>query len=350
MTIFPDGPVKRAGARALVAGDDEMLFYTSWDGVTKFHLAGPTAPTPGVQDGAVLVGDIKDLTPGFDHISQKTARQAGSTWMGAVYDELKTQFKVQLHARTPRGLSEVLSQWRAAWRPDRTGTLEWITQDRGYWYVTPRLGHPWPDKRNQLRGTVREVELTHQILHDDAFWFGMPSFDTFAPGVADAEGFLTLANIGDQDAPVQLLCYGPGLFSFSNGPSISTETPISFGPLLDGQVALLDTRARVTQVIDMTPGTPQLAVTPQQKLVEQIVNFVTNNNVPPVLAQFESQFGIAPPQGPLYSLLSGLFTNLVPGVAQPNLAQPQHIAVSIAAGSAKSKVVARLDPMRASPE
>ncbi|WP_052956744.1 hypothetical protein [Mycolicibacter heraklionensis] len=348
--IFPDGPVKRWGARELVKGDHEMLYYTSWDGVTKFHVAGPTAPTPGVQDGVVLVGDIKNLMPGFDHISQKTARQAGSTWMGAVYDELKASFKVQVHSRTPRGLSEALSQWKAAWRPDRTGKLEWITQDRGYWYCTPRLGAPWADAQQRMRAVAGEVELTHQILHDEAFWFGMPSFSTFAPGVSDAQGFLTLANIGDQDAPVQLLCYGPGLFSFSNGPSTGTETPITFGPLLPGQIALIDTRARVTQVVDITAGTPQLAVTPDQKLIESIVNFVTNNNVPPVLRQFESEFGIAPPQGPLYSLLNGLFTNLVPGVAQPRLAQPQHIAVSITAGSPASKVVARLDPMRVSPE
>lgn len=350
MTLYPNAAVSRWGARELVAGNQEMLFYTSWDGVTKFHLLGPTAPIAGVQDGIVLVGGIKNLTPDFDQIKLKTARQAGATWTGTVYDELKPQFRVQAHARTPQALSALVSQWRAAWRPDRTGKLEWITQDRGYWYLTPRLGRNWPDERNQLRNAVREVELTHQAEHDESFWFGMPSFDVFAPGHGNASGFLTLTNIGDQDAPVQFLCYGPGTFSFSNGPSAGTETPVSFGPLLAGQIALLDTRARVTQVVDLTPTSPQLAVTPQQKLLEQIANFVTNNNVPPVLRQYESQFGITPPQGTLYSLLNGLFTNLVPGVAQPAQAQAQHIAVSISGGSSDSRVVARLDPMRIAPE
>lgn len=162
-------------------------------------------------------------------------------------------------------------------------------------------------------------------------------------------GFCPLTNLGDQSGWPRYLCYGPGTFSFSNGPS-TTET-ITFGPILEGQVVLIDTRPRWRSVVDLTPGSlPNQPLNPGQKLVETLIKLVTFNQVPPLLSWFESLFGIRPPQGVLYSLLDGRFTRPIPGVPQPSDAVTSQLGVSIKDGNASSRVVAALTPLRRWPE
>jgi hypothetical protein len=159
-------------------------------------------------------------------------------------------------------------------------------------------------------------------------------------------GFVGLLNIGTEDAWPRYLCYGPGTFTFQDGPRGSKT--ITLGPLLDHQIALVVTLPRLRSVVDLSPGAPPPphgAV----KLLKELQSFVFNNNVPPLLEKFESRFGILPPQGQLYSLLNGRFTNPIPGVAVPSMAQPANIAVSITDGTALSKVVAAITPMRICP-
>lgn len=158
-------------------------------------------------------------------------------------------------------------------------------------------------------------------------------------------GYCPLTNRGDVEAWPRYLCYGPGTFTFSNGPS-STDL-IHFGPLEDGQVVLVTTEPRLRSVIDLTPNqASQAQQTIWQQLLAELISFVTNNNVPPFLRQFESFFGIVPPQGNLYSLLNGRFTNPIPastyGVAPPT----QHVAVGIVNGSPMSRIVTAITPRR----
>lgn len=158
-------------------------------------------------------------------------------------------------------------------------------------------------------------------------------------------GICPLTNRGDVEAWPRYLCYGPGTFSFNNGPG--DGNPISIGPLLDGQVVLVTTEPRLRSVIDLTPNQPppqQLTV--WQKFLEDLISFATNNNVPPFLQQFESFFGIVPPQGNLYSMLSGRFTIPIPesnyGVTPPT----SQIAVTITDGSPTSQIIAAITPRR----
>ena len=128
---------------------------------------------------------------------------------------------------------------------------------------------------------------------------------------------------------------------------------VTFGPLLPGQVALLSTLPRIQSVIDVTPGSnppPQSTTSVIGSLLSGIINFVTNNNVPPLLQQFESLFGILPPQGPLYSLLSGRFTTPIPPMLEQVGPTTVQIPVQIQGGSSQSKVVAAVTPQRRWPE
>lgn len=162
-------------------------------------------------------------------------------------------------------------------------------------------------------------------------------------------GFCPLTNLGDQPGWPRYLCYGPGTFEFSNGPG--TTDMIKFGPILEGQVVLIDTRPRWRSVVDLTPGSlPVQVLTPEQKLLQTLIKLVTFNQVPPLLSWFESLFGIRPPQGVLYSLLQGRFSRPIPGVPQPTDAVTSQIAVKITGGNAMSRVVATVTPLRRWPE
>lgn len=157
-------------------------------------------------------------------------------------------------------------------------------------------------------------------------------------------GYVQLANIGDQPGWHRFLVYGPGDFSIANGPD-STEF-IKFGRLEDGQIALLNTEPRIRGVVDLSPSSPGQSLSGFQQFIKRLVSFATNNNVPPLLRQFESEFGILPPQGALYPLLKGRFTNPIPPKSPSAPAVTHNIAVRIDNGNANSKIVAALTPLR----
>ena len=159
-------------------------------------------------------------------------------------------------------------------------------------------------------------------------------------------GYLPLANNGDVDSYPRYLLYGPGYFSLGNGPD--NPDVVEFGPLLDGQVVLIETEPRRRSVVDLTPSTVSTSqvLNPFQQLIKNLVSFASNGNIPPLLQQFESIFGILPPQGNLYSYLSGRFTNPVPAKLPGQSPVTSSIKVKIDNGNASSKVVAALTPRR----
>jgi hypothetical protein len=157
--------------------------------------------------------------------------------------------------------------------------------------------------------------------------------------------FLPLTNIGDVEAWPRFLLYGPGTFSLGNGPN-NTDT-VTFGPLLDGQVVLIETEPRRRTVVDVTPAAlPSQNLTPAQLFVKTLVTFATNNNTVPFLEAFKSLFGILPPQAALYSLLSGRFTNPIPAKVPGEAPSASYISVQITGGNSSSKVVAAITPRR----
>lgn len=162
------------------------------------------------------------------------------------------------------------------------------------------------------------------------------------------EGFLELTNVGDQPLFYNYTCFGPGMFNISDGPDNANF--VQFGPLLTNQVMQIRTDPRKRGVIDMTstPPTPQELNFFQQAL-KDLIDFASAGNVPPLLQELESIFGINPPQGNPYSLLTGRFKNAIPQKSPGNPAQAYNISVSIDDGNADSRIVASGTPLRRMP-
>lgn len=157
--------------------------------------------------------------------------------------------------------------------------------------------------------------------------------------------FVPLTNVGDVETWPRYLLYGPGKFYIGNGPF--TDDVVEFGPLKAGQVVLLETEPRRRSVVDVSPtAAPAQVLNPVQALIKALVTFATNNNVPPLLEQFESLFGILPPQAPLYSLLNGRFTKPIPPKPAGTYGVMTPISIRIDDGNAQSKVVAAITPRR----
>jgi hypothetical protein len=163
-------------------------------------------------------------------------------------------------------------------------------------------------------------------------------------------GFITLANCGDQPMWPRYTCFGPGTFSVANGPA-NTDT-VTFGPLLAGQVAQIQTDPRVRGVVDLTATAPQAPPTAQQQnlftqLLSDFLGFLSNANAPsPSL----SVFGVPAPQGNLYGLLSGRFSNPIPPKSPGGPATPYPVAVGITGGNAQSRILAAGTPLRRFPQ
>lgn len=355
MTTYPKGKIFPYGAKQMLASTLPNIWYTSPGGAptatgigpgqSQFYLHGGAVAWPGITDGLICKEWPDGLSPSFKHLDLSGAHQDGTTWQDTVYDPMEIDFDLEAHARTPQGLSACVAEWVGAWDPKKQGTLEYFTLDTGYWFCNPRLFKVWKGKTKKTPRLTLKQPLQHAMRVDDAFWKSIDSTSTFQPGGTGGSGFLPISNIGSVDGWVRILFYGPGTLAIANGPG-STDM-ITFGPLLPGQIALITTEPRLRSVVDLSPNLPSTGQTNlMQNLMTQLFSLAFNSNTPPLLSWFESLFGILPPQGPMYSLLKGRFTNPVPGVALPSWAQTQHIACSITGGTSASKIVCALTPQR----
>ena len=165
-------------------------------------------------------------------------------------------------------------------------------------------------------------------------------------------GFLKRVNVGDQPMYDDYTLFGPGRFKIWNGPNAGADEYVEFGPLLENQVAYIRTDPRKRGVEDLTsiPPTPQ-QLNIFQRALQQFINFATGNNVPPLLTEIQSLFGIAPPQGNLYSLLDGRFSDAsaIPAKSPGKPAEPYFVKVEIDDGNADSKIIAAGTPLRRYP-
>jgi hypothetical protein len=103
--------------------------------------------------------------------------------------------------------------------------------------------------------------------------------------------------------------------------------------------------------VDLSASAPaQANFGPVRSLVAALVNFATSSNTPPLLQFFESLFGIIPPQGPMYSLLNGRFTQPIAGTLEGLTPVTAHIPVTITGGNSNSRIVTAITPQRTWPE
>ena len=158
---------------------------------------------------------------------------------------------------------------------------------------------------------------------------------------------LTLTNFGDQEAYPDYVVYGPGTFTFADGPE--ADPTIKFGPLTDGQVALLRTHPGMRGVYDISTDAAAETLQGYSAYVQQLLSLSVNSNVQPLLNWFQSEFGVTPEQGNLYPLLQGRFSQPIPAMT-PAGPKEQKIAVKIEGANASTQVIGVITPRRRWPE
>ena len=165
------------------------------------------------------------------------------------------------------------------------------------------------------------------------------------------EGYLRRTNVGDQPQFDRLTVFGPGTFRFWIGPDAGPDDYVEFGPLLPSQVVQIDTDPRRRSVQDLTSTPPtQQELTAWQGVVEKFLDNLGGAGSP-LITQIKSKWGILPPQGALYSLLRGRFSDAaaVPPKSPGASVKPYFVKVSVDDGSAQSKVIAAGTPRRRYP-
>lgn len=161
-------------------------------------------------------------------------------------------------------------------------------------------------------------------------------------------GFIDMINVGDQDVWPRYTCYGPGTFSFANGPG-STDM-VEFGPLLPNQIMQVRTDPRKRGVVDLTAVPPtEQEQSRWREALQDIIDFATGNNTAPLLEELRSLFGVNAPQGNPYSLLDGRFSNPIPAKPAGTAAPTYPIKVGIEDGNADSQILAAITPLRRFP-
>jgi hypothetical protein len=198
---------------------------------------------------------------------------------------------------------------------------------------------------DQLAATnVFRQELTWTAKCYDAFWRTDDNVASLGAGVAS--GTLARTNIGDQPMFDRYTCYGPGTFTFQDGPG-STEQ-ITFGPLVDQQIVQLRTDPRKRSVVDLTIGNiPVDQATPMGQSLADYLTYATAGNFTALLQAIQSRFGIVPPQGNLYSLLKGRWSD---NAAIPPDGNTHTVPVSIQGSGPNSNVIAAGTPLRRWPQ
>lgn len=305
-----------------------------------FYLSGPFAPVPGCQDGLVLKKFMGLMSP-FDMLELRGARQDGATWTDSVYDVGDIMLSLEVSGTAPQNTRDVIRYWIDSWDPKTPGQLIVYSPDLGEWWTYVRMGKSIPDMfERDYTYSGRQI-FTWTAKNYDAFW--RSAADSVSQ-VTGGGGYLSLTNIGDQPGWPRYLCYGPGTFNISNGPN--TPNVVSFGPLNAGQIVLITTLPRLRSIVDLSPNQPAQVLTSQQVGLQQLISFAVNGNIPPLLQQFESFFGIVPPQGNLYSLLNGRFTVPLAPATYGVPPATQYIGVSISGGNSNSKVIGAVTPLK----
>lgn len=339
MTItYPGGELTPNQERRLDEGYEPQITYVSPDGYATWHLMGPRSPIPGVQEGVTVTTDsIKNLMPTWQMLDLVGANQDGATFQDAVYQPSEIDMMVEAHGLTPLSTRKVIRDWINSWDVKQFGKLSVEADDNGVWSADVR----WLKTPTEalMRASSYRQRFLWTCRIDDAFWYAPDSVST-----RTNTGVLSFTNTGDQPAWPRYLLYGPGTFSIGNGANSSDL--VEFGPLLAGQVVLMETEPRRRSIVDITPTQiPAQNLTPFQTFIQALITFATNNNVPPLLRQFESLFGIQPPQGTLYSLMDGRFTTPIP--AQPmSGAVTSSVSVQISGGSSATKIIGAITPRR----
>jgi len=378
---MPPGPVTPLGAARALSGTVPHVSVTGADG-TQWYLQGPLAPDLLTQPGIGLI-TFEGLQPSFDLLDEQGARQDGISNLDTVWNPNVLSMVLEAGAPTVAEFRQVMRMWISSWNPPNVNTVSVFTPQMGSWWAPARQLKALPPRTgsdsNQDPSLHLRFRFGFQARVDNAFWQGIDSVSVFPGGTygtcpqtltgGAASGYCPLTNTGTRRGWPRFLVTGPGTFTLGNGgnivaqgnpayasgyaPGIVTSgvTPITFGPLTDGQVALVSTLPRLRSVVDLTP-TQTLPTNPQQRaLTQTLINLAQTTNTAPLLEAWQNVFGVLPLNSPMYSLLGGRFTtsSALPPHADGYPLQTSWIPVSIVGGNSNSRIVAASTPYRTWP-
>lgn len=339
---LPPGEASELAVQTMRLGLDPIIRLITPGGRMVWHLGGGKAPTPGAEPGLTLQTMTGANAP-IRLIDLQGARQHGVTNTDMLLDPMELDFtftaNAPLHPLTylpdPNGMRRILRWWFETWAGNRQSKVTYYTPEMGEWWATCRQFKPLTDVFKLSYAQTGQQQITWSARGDDAFWF---SFDDSSEFYFSGAGtrytdWLLFANRGTEKGWLRFLCYGPGCFDIVEpGGNV-----VSFGPLLDGQVVLITTRPGLRSVFDVTPvgAVPPQQLTDWQRLLLQVINFVTNNNTPPLLTMLESWFGVLPPQGQLYGLLANRFKQPLPAIEEGRPPPTARIQVTMRPGELK---------------
>ena len=342
---YPVGPLTPHGSYYIRTGKHPNVELRAYDDSIWWDLMGGRAIADHSAPEAVLIksNGLKGLVPPWRTIDQKGATEDGIHFVDALYDPIEISMEVVVRARNGMWLRRTVSELIASIDAKRTSELSWFTNEMGKWWSDIRWFKSPPDVFTP-GGQARRQDLTLVLRGDNGFWRTFNSVDTLT-----ASGFVHLSNPGDQPMFPRFTCFGPGTFKFADGPN-STQM-VQFGPLLAGQVAQIPTDPRRRGVVDLTQKPPSIQEQSQwEKAMLDLKSFTQ------VLSVFQSIFGIlgigpVPPQGNLYSLLSGRFSDnsAIPAKSPGAPIQTKAVKVEITGAGAQTRVIAAGTPLRRLP-
>jgi hypothetical protein len=168
---------------------------------------------------------------------------------------------------------------------------------------------------------------------------------------AEESGYLTLYNAGDQVAYPYYILVGPGLFGIGDGPNATQA--VTYGPLEQNQMVVIQTDPRKYGVTDLTsspplgtPATSQFltSLAAAQSIYQSFLAGGTGAAAPQL-----SVFGTPFPQGNPYALLQGRFSQPLAAKLPGAPVAPQQIAVAVESGGPSTAILAGVTPLRRYP-
>lgn len=346
MTVtYPTGPVTPHGQWHIISGTHPDVVLRSPDRSVEFWMSGGRAiPDRFAAPEVAHLTEIKGLIPPWRHIDQKGATQDGVTHIDALYEPTEIEVTVMCKGRDAAHTRRVVRDLYGSLDAINTSELGWFSHDLGYWWTDVRWFKGAPGDP-LMGGQQRRQKVSLRLRADDAFW------RTYAcTATITTSQWVGRTNLGDVPMYDDYICFGPGEFTFTDGP-LSSDT-VTFGPLLTNQICLVRTDPRKRGVYDLTvTPPPQQALNQWQQFLQRFISFATANNVPPLLQAIESAFGIDPPQGPLYALLDGRFSDnaAIPPKSPGNTVRTYNVWIGISGGSAATKVIVSGVPLRRYP-
>lgn len=301
-TEYPLPPTSKAGQADIDSGNSLNVWLESFDGTRIFHMMGGKSIARDEDPECVLLtrNGFKGLMAQWQMVEQKAATQDGATFVADVFDPMEIEMKVVVHGRTVRHCQHILDVFIASIDSAKPARLH--VGDT--WWCEIRWSKTLPDRNNL--GESRSVNATIVLTVVDGFW----RTDAQAAGAASS---YTLSNPGDRDLWPDILCEGPGTFTFqidSPGGNSAPDGSVTFGPLLSGQQVMVRTDPTKPTLVDLTSTPPPVQdLSPFQQLIDEFATFAFGKNLPPLIVSIESWFGISPPQGNLYALLQGRFAS-----------------------------------------